>query len=296
MTTFADDAGEDATLVFPRPAPLGVVPIDTHRPSEPPEEHSPTLPDASCAPASEDPPSPHAVIDALEPNVPAPPELRDRVAAWAAATQPDALPGTDQRPTVPTASTGTDDLRPWWHRIGAFLGQTLIVVWVLSLWRHLARASELTPPHGLPLPPPPPPSISRGTLASAGEVAEADRGERILDEVFRIPRAYLPGLEILVRYAARMHDGGPEGVLVGRVHLALSRMHAQRAGAVLPLARLWQRLPDVIPNRIDQALLALEEEGVLVLLPPSNPAEVSGAVMRHETRGALSRVELRRPL
>lgn len=86
-------------------------------------------------------------------------------------------------------------------------------------------------------------------------------------------------------------------VLMGRVHLALSRMHAQQGGSVVSIGRLREHLRDVEPRRIERALLELEAEGALALLPSSmGEGEAGGVVLLDELRGALGRIELRRSL
>jgi hypothetical protein len=265
MTTLADDAGdEDATLVCRRPAPCGVAQIDDL--SEPPD-HSPTIPDASCAPEMQDPPVAQEVIDALAPNLPAPPEMHARIALIA-----------EGRPS-------------WWRGAGSYIVGRFAWMW-RALVRIFSAPTEPVRPSALYLPPPP---IPRETLVSAGEVAEAERAERMLDEVFGIPSSYLRGLELVVCYARILHEQGPDAILVGRVHLALSRMHAQRGGSVVSIGRLREHLRDVDPRRIDRALLDLEAEGALALLPPSMGEEV-GAMLLDELRGPLGRIELRRLL
>jgi hypothetical protein len=269
-TTFAEDLGDDgdegATIVIPRPAALGVAPIDP--PSDPPD-HSPTTPDASCAPGAEELPLEQGLAEGT--------------------TAED-----DHRATVPTGPPVEHveqprDVRPWWRRACSYVARPF--VW---LWR--AAMEPPSPSSPLRLPPPPPVASARGTLLSAGEVADADRGERVLDDLFLLPPAYLRAAELVARYARVLRRDGAHAVLMGRVHLALSRMREQRGGAVVSLRSLRERLSEVNPRRLDRALLDLEAEGVLELLPPSVGAEVGGPVLLDETRGALARIDVRRTL
>jgi hypothetical protein len=83
--------------------------------------------------------------------------------------------------------------------------------------------------------------------------------------------------------------------LNARVHLALSRLPADADGTV-PLSRLRLFLPGIERRELDRALRCLEDEGVLVLLPPRAGEDATTApAIADELRGALTRVELRSP-
>jgi hypothetical protein len=142
-----------------------------------------------------------------------------------------------------------------------------------------------------------PPRLRVVTLSSSPSVPITDGvGEAILhDWLFRLPPDWLRAIALVARYVEALHLHEASVRLVARVHLALSRLPADADGTV-PLSRLRLFLPGIERRELDRALRCLEDEGVLVLLPPRAGEDATTApAIADELRGALTRVELRSP-
>jgi len=143
------------------------------------------------------------------------------------------------------------------------------------------------------LPPVPDRPAREDTLVCEGGIPQAERGERLLLEIVRVPPEYLRGVAALVEYAEHWHERGPIAVEDGLVHLALSRIRPDHHGEI-PISWLERKLEGVPSYVVTRALRRLAQDGAIEVLP-AREGDV-GARLYEELRGYLGRVKLRRPL
>jgi hypothetical protein len=167
------------------------------------------------------------------------------------------------------------DARPWWQRYGSGLGRPLVLLWRWLLARFAA------PP-----------------LTSYLPRKQDLRGERILDSLYRVPRAYLPVIARVAGEVEQMHETYPGAVLSSRVHMAVSRACADEGRPVVPLAVVLGRLGDLHWLAVMRSLRDLEEVGLVRLLPPDEDAAPGSRAMidKDPVRGETGIVELLRSL
>jgi hypothetical protein len=140
--------------------------------------------------------------------------------------------------------------------------------------------------------PPPPAPRSFGTGRSSGTFCGDERGELMLLEILRAPRAYQLGAIDVARYAVALGRLGDEAYAEGLVHFVLSRMHPDRDGAI-PLTRLRDILCDMPFTRVlVPALLRLEASEIVHLVSTTS----EGAPSEPGSGPRFARVELRIPL
>jgi len=140
--------------------------------------------------------------------------------------------------------------------------------------------------------PPPPMPRSIGSARTSGTFGGDERGELMLLEILRAPRAYRIGAIDVARYAVALGRLGESAYAEGVVHFVLSRMRPDKDGTI-PLARIRDILCDMPFSRVLlPALLRLESADIVALIEASEHDAPTSPTFG--TR--FSRVELRIPL
>lgn len=136
--------------------------------------------------------------------------------------------------------------------------------WLCSVGRSFLNAF-VRPRLSDHLPPLPPRHGSETTQLSAGVMSDEERGERLLLDVMRAPEQYVAAAILIAKATQALHRGGDPLFATGVVAFALSRMHPDANGTV-SIRRLRERLRDMpFARNLTDALLRLEEEGVVAL-------------------------------
>ncbi|MDC0749972.1 hypothetical protein [Polyangium mundeleinium] len=214
-------------------------------------------------------------------------------------------PGLTPRPPVPLSKAMVAE-HPWWRR---FLKG-------LCFWRKPSGSSSSAPvllPTTASSSSSPSPDPARSTTSSTSDTTITRRAGRrttptlvsppspgrraVVDELHGLLWGFeqheLEDTVVLIGHILTVRRAGPEARVDAQILHALLHLRVEEDGTV-PLVYLRGKVAGLARSVVDEALLRLEEQGRVLLLPEPPTARTRQAVaaIEHPTRGLLDRCAL----